>query len=718
MITKISSFLEEHIEKVVLAIVGLVCIWLVITRVLISPNVVTYNNEKYSPREIDQQIREDAKELKFILNQPPESKPPYISKLNGLLDPNDPVRQGIHGDLQSGFEGLLASAINGVNTRWSIPIPDNISTEIGGGKEYALSLTDGVIGEVQDVAVEHIRAAAYIPTLLVTPEVPYESAAPEPNDIDLITVEAKFDVEQLYKSFHESFAGIDVPEQWRDPCLAVPVFAAVQLQRQELLDDGSWSDWQDVLRSKIDHRKKMFEIIEHVENLPPGKIKVRLLSFNDPEVRMDLLQPQAYQIASANQEWFTPSLHKKFVDLQKKEKLQQRRDEIEAQKEEKERERGQMRDDRRGGTLGTGRYGGGGTYSEGYGGTEGLYGTRGIRSRGSRESGRTGRTDMGLYDDSGLTGGRQRRPRSRSRSDRDIETDYLMGIEGREIRTVPTVDDVYYEFQEISLELRTDLAKIREPLVFWAHDDTVEQGESYRYRIRLGIFNPIAGTNQFSQQEESLKNQVILWSKFSDTTESVEIPRMLYFFAKDIQEAAKKITVQVSKYLLGYWYSEDFPVRYGEVIGKLVESEPEEPRDRLTSRLYGYVPPEQQTMEPEAIDYSTAAVLVDAVVVNDWSGTGLLHPRHYFDMLYSFDGANIEHMSIKPGNWSAELLEIFSEIRSSQRETKEPLRAWDSKVSGRRRLRAPGAEEYEEEEEYYDEEMMLMEEMMGGRRRY
>jgi len=738
-IKKIGSFLEEHIEKVVLAVVGLVCIWLMITRVLISPNVVAYNNEKYSPREIDKQIREDAKELEFIINQPPDSKLAYISKLNGPLDPNDLVREGVHGDLQSGFEGLLASAISGVDTRWSIPIPDYISTEVDGGREYALPLTDGVIGEVKDVAVEHIRAAAYVPTLLVTQDVRYESAAPEPNDIDLVTVEAKFDVEQLYRRFRESFTGDDVRDEWRDPCLAVPVFAAVQLQRQELSDDGSWSDWQDVHRSKIDHHKRMFEIIEDVENLPPGKIKVRLLNFNDPEVRMDLLQPQAYQIASANQEWFPPSLHKKFLDLQNKEKLEQRREEIETKKEEKERELDQRREGRRGGALGsrsgTGGVYGGGAYSEGYGGTEGLYGTSRTRQRAVRGDRRTGRADRGLYDDSGLygegelAGGRQRRPGSRSRNERDIETDYLAGIDGREIRRGPTVDDVYYEFQEISLTLRTDLAKMREPLVFWAHDDTVEPGKSYRYRIQLGVFNPVAGTKQFIKQDKSLKNQVVLWSKFSDVTESVEIPRMLYFFAKDIQEAAKKITVQVSKYVLGYWYSEDFPVRQGEVIGKVVESEREEPKDRLGRRplslssgrsRYSYVTPQEQTTEPEAIDYSTSTVLVDAVAVNDWSGAGLLHPRHYFDMLYSLDGTNIEHMPIKPGNWSIELLDKFNEIKRSQRETKEPLRAWDSKVGGLRRLRAPGAEEYEEMEEgYYDEEYdLMMEEMMGGMRRY
>jgi len=185
---------------------------------------------------------------------------------------------------------------------------------------------------------------------------------------------------------------------------------------------------------------------------------------------------------------------------------------------------------------------------------------------------------------------------------------------------------------------------------------------------------------------------------------------------------------------LGYWYSEDFQVRHGEAIGKVVESASEDRRRKTEDRssvlrspssvlrspssvirppsLVGTLP--GQAIEPESIDYSTGAVLVDAVAVNDWAGSGNLHPRHYFDMLYSFDGTNIERMPIQPGNWSADLLSIYNQINRLQRETKETLRSWDSRVGGPRRGRAPGAPGYEGmEEEYYDEYDLMMEEMMG-----
>ncbi len=779
IIKKVGYFLEAHIEKIVFAVIGVVCIWLLIFRVLISPDAVSYNNEKFGPGEIDKRIREQAKELEYKLNQPPETKLDYVSRLTGALDPNDPVRAGIWANMQHGFTGLFDSAISGINTNMFIPVPPPISSQISDGKEYALPVANGVIGEVTDVAVEYIRAAAYVPTQPVSEDVPYENAMPQADDIDLVTVEAKFDVAELYRKFHESFDSDFVRQEWRDPCLAVPIFAAVQLQRQELLDNGGWSDWLTVPRSKIDNRKRMFEIVESIESLPAGGIAVRLLQFNEPDMKMDLLQPQAYQIASANEEWFPPVLHRKYLDLRKKEKTEQRRVEIENKKQEDERDRTQRVEDRRGSggaTTGTGTYGartdsrsGRSGTTEGYGNTtDGLRGTRGTRSRTGRTDRtdrtdrRTGQTDGGLYGDVGMYGDRGQaggRSSATNRSggrgrerDRNAQTDdYMMGIEGRDIRDIqakPSSEDVYLDFEKLLITEWTDMSKMREPLTFWAYDDTTKLGKSYRYRIRLGVFNPIAGTNKFKEQSKSYKDVVILWSEFSDITEPVHVPQRLYLFAKEIQEAAKMVTVQVSKYVLGYWYSKDFVVRQGEVIGKVVEVErpvANEPRglrgypmgeagqagryssmrdpqrpEYPSARLGTGMRLEDRTGEPESVDYSTSAVLVDAVSVNDLWIKGGARSRPYYDMLYSLDGTTIERMPISEGNWTENLKIAFNDIRILQREQKEPLRGWESRVSGRRTLgqRAPGSDIYEGSDGMYGEYDMMYEDMMGGGRRY
>ena len=55
---KIIEIFEKHVEKMILGIVGLVCLWLFFTRVLLCPNKVEYNGEKYRPGRIDVEISE------------------------------------------------------------------------------------------------------------------------------------------------------------------------------------------------------------------------------------------------------------------------------------------------------------------------------------------------------------------------------------------------------------------------------------------------------------------------------------------------------------------------------------------------------------------------------------------------------------------------------------------------------------------------------------
>ena len=158
--------------------------------------------------------------------------------------------------------------------------------------------------------LEHIRAVAYVPGVEINQENVYNQAISEPNDIDLVTVEFQFDIAALYKSFNDSFAGPKVKDQWRDKTLAEPVFAAVQLQRQQQLPDGSWRRiGKDVPRSKIDVYRQLLNIIEDVEKLSTGGMQVRLLQYKERNVQLDLLQPDCYRIASAREEWFPPSFH-------------------------------------------------------------------------------------------------------------------------------------------------------------------------------------------------------------------------------------------------------------------------------------------------------------------------------------------------------------------------------------------------------------------------
>ncbi|MCP4260047.1 MAG: hypothetical protein GY774_21405 [Planctomycetes bacterium] len=713
---KIGSFFEAHIEKIVLMIVGFVCIWLMITRVIFSPNQVSYDGGKYSPSAIDEQVYRKAQELQDKINIPPEDQAPY--------QPKSPE-----------FIALLDSSISDIDVTVWPPIPyevDGASKGPGGGGKFNLP----VIGSVSDVAIGHIRAAAYVPTDVITAENTYDKAPSEPNDIDLVTVEAKFDIEGLYKRFKQSFVD-DVPQEFSDPCLAKPIFAAVQLQRQQLGEGGSWSDWQNIPRSKIDHYGQLFEIVEDSSSFPPGRLKVTKLQFEDWQLQIDLLQPEAYSMASAKEEWYPPVIHRKYLDIQRKEVAEEKRKARED--EQKSSDRTDSRRSRRTGGIGgtTGRGGGGGFSDMGAGGYGGMGGDssrrRGSsRTTGSSRGGRGGRAGGAQSYEGGGLGGSTGRTRGRSRG-RNTEQgglgmeDYggMLGMPGdRLTRRGPSMMDVYDEYDKIRITGRTLLEKMKEPMAFWAHDDTVEPRKYYRYRIRLGVFNPVAGTNQLSEQDISRKNEVVLWSEFSDITEPVEIPGRMYFFAKHIREPANIVTVQVSKYVLGYWYSEDFKVSPGDVIGSVVETETEpDPRQRraelgrgmmdprmmgsdrgmMDPRMMGsFGQPQEKSVVPETIDYSTGIVMVDAVAVNDWSGDKNLTARRYYDMLYSTDGTDIEHMPVRTAYWAKDLQNWYGKISTLENETREPFKG---KSSGRRARPGgrPGGEDMGGYEDMYME---------------
>jgi len=734
LLGKIGRFCENHVEKLVLVIVCLVCAWLFFTKVIFSPNGVPYDGKTFSPSQIDKYIQTKADDLRAssMGSASGGQEKGYVSKITGPIDPNDPVVAEVFVGRPKprSFLEVLQSPL-AFMTSGDAVVAQKTTRRGPELPRYSLPR----VGSVTDVAVSYIRAAAYVPLDPVTPETTYSQVETEPNDLDLVTVEAKFDVAELYRQFRAHFAGTEVEkEAWRDPCLAEPKFAAVQLQRQQRLDDGRWSDWVEVPRTQVEANRQLFTVIENVRDLPPGGLNVRLMHFDNKATTMALLQPEAYQIASSEEDWFPPTFYKKFKELQRKVEIEERRKEREEQR------------DRQDTTAGGGRrrdnaLGGGGTSSRdrtpgrrrdtaggGMGaGNQAMYGgAQTQRTRGAR-----GRTRPGAGMDPTMAGGGARGGRTGRRGGMDQGYDmgggYPMGGVGGRLEV--TTDEVYFEFAQAKMNYMTDLAKEKDPVLFWAMDDTAQPGGAYRYRIRLGVFNPVAGTDKLTDRDMDKKDQVILWSDASETTEVVEIPKRLYFFAKDVQEKTKTATVEVARYALGYWRTEDFRVQPGEVIGEEKEPEPEEePTRRAMGRMgggritgaagrdmmgagpygaggrgmmpggmYGAQKPGDETT-PDIIDYRTHAVLIDLVPVNDWGPN--LKPRVYHDMLYTADGVNIEHMPVSTRNWPKNLLSAYQGIVLAKRKEPEPFR--DFQQTGRGRGGAGGMNPYGGGEMQYD----------------
>jgi hypothetical protein len=522
-----------------------------------------------------------------------------------------------------------------VNIESKINWPVPTSVELRQERKYRIP----AVGSVKDVSVDFIRTAAYVPKVEITAENRADEKSYEPNDIDLVTVQGSFDIGALKESFQSCFAGKEVREEWRDTSFAHPVFAAVQLERQSQGADGQWSEeWENVGRLKIEPYVAEFRVIEDANELPSGGVMVRLLKMSDAKVQVSLLQPEPYQIASSEEEWFPPVLHKKYITTQKERELQERRDEMAKQRDEKKQEQDQMRQQRQTArppkavaSEPTGRGGGGG------GG-------------------------MGADDYMKMLGGSGTAP-TRSSPSRTVRDRRSEPADDKPVKAAKPGSDttVYDEMNKIQLKSK-DFGKATEPIVFWAYDDTVKPGHNYRYRVRLGVFNPVAGTGQIVAEDTPYNNKAVLWSQYSDITDAVEIPQRMYFFPIEVQEAAKQVDLQVCKYALGYWHSAQFKVKRGEVIGNHMAIEPNEKNTEVTL--------------PEEIDYTTGAVLVDVVAINDWSGDKNIQARHYFDVLYSFDGLKMERMASKQMYWPEELRIRYNEVKSMEKKPKLAFKGW------------------------------------------
>jgi hypothetical protein len=642
MSKKRDNLFELYIDKVVLGVAGLLSLWLLWVFVLGSPYATEYDGQKLSPGQIDKYIEKQG--IEQLLSKLEEAPKPKVYDQTKKKAPQ--------------FTKMVQCSINRIDESVCIPIP-------GYGRKVAVDsriYTLPEIGEVGDVAVEHYRSVVHKPLEPVGSDNPYSMALTEFGDIDIVTVQASFDTASLYKNFEQSFSGRLVRRDWQDKNLAKPVFAAVDLQRRRKLDNGSFGKWEAVGRTKVDGLKAMLESIpekiddKHTTNL-------LMVKFDEFSIRRGILQPATYEFAASNDDWLAPTFHKEYAKL-----MEEERDKLRREQQQFGRGTSDPLGRGVGGRMGAvgGRGGRAGALGgRGGGGRTGAVGGRGARAGGS--GGRGGRTEA--LGSRGRGADRGRRSTRGGAAAGRYGTPQPGDERGKEKKKERKVSDVYEDFKKVLMTEKKTLDKMREPLLSWAHDDTVVPGESYQYRIRLGVFNPIAGRDWFRENQEDYKDKPILWSEYSKETEIVDVPLMMHFFPLDVvAKEEKAVKIKVAKFHNGKWRSEDFQVRPGEMIGNVVERKPAEGENLLGS--YGVGKTNEAGNTVELIDFSTGASLVDVVQTSDWTGINRLQQRDYADVLYSKDDdeASIAHLAVKTRNWPEELQQEFGKIRAAESE--------------------------------------------------
>ncbi|MEE9366486.1 MAG: hypothetical protein V3W44_07360, partial [Dehalococcoidales bacterium] len=315
---KKGNLLEQHAEKIVLGVVGIISVVLLWVFVLSSPNAVKIDGKKLGPGKIDLYIKGQADQLDAALNKPPierQDRPP--------------------GAMMKSFAREMGNTIEEVPD-FQIPGVAPNPTAVEEKRLYAMP----DVGRVDLVVAEAIRGAAHVPLDEIGPDNPYDKAMTQVDDIDLVTVQVSFDVAALHRNFTQSFVmGRNVKNEWKDEELATPVFASAQLQRRRSLEGGRWSEWEVVPRPRIDQYRAKLNVPEKVDDLAYD-INVQKTQFKAFEFQQNLLQPRPYNFASSNAVWLTPSFHKEYVEIEERDKKASIREERERGREERVRDRG------------------------------------------------------------------------------------------------------------------------------------------------------------------------------------------------------------------------------------------------------------------------------------------------------------------------------------------------------------------------------------------
>ncbi|MFI4913241.1 MAG: hypothetical protein ACIAQZ_16410 [Sedimentisphaeraceae bacterium JB056] len=587
------NILEQYAHFIILGVAGLVAAALLFKFVIMSPNSDDFMGQTVTPSNVDETVKDYSRRIESGLQSDPEPKGRYASKAPK-------------------FESLLDNSLEGIELSYfTFPGEDSAATE--SLREYAVP----ELPSPKDMVADDLRTVAHVPVVQLQIEDSYDTIATNVEDVDVVTVQATVDMTSLYESFERTFAGRSLKAQWRDPALAKVIFAGVQLQRQELVA-GQWTDWQVVPRTKIDKYSNTFSEVYGSDD--PSSAEILMPQFIIPELWKDSLQPPMYDVAQLDFNWYPPAL---LGDYQKElENLEKER-----QRAEREASRTSTRDrrdtrDRRTTTPNVG------------GGDMGGMGMPGMGGMGGGMPGM----------DTGNT--RERRTRDTRRTTRE-ETP----------SRVQQSRDFDREYNDLLIGENEDLSRLRDDVVVWAHDDTVEPGKTYRYRLRYGVFNPVAGKGWYPDEYSEYNDQIVLWSQFTDVTDPFHIDLRQYIFPTGVK--ANGVVVKVAKLNLGNWQTHDFFVNPGEFIGYEVEQE----KKVATTTRYNRDLKDNET-ETETVDYYTGIVFLDLVDVKDWELAGVVKERTYQSMVYSEDN-NILSLPTKDRFWPQTLVDAQKMINSS-----------------------------------------------------
>ncbi|HMN97686.1 MAG TPA: hypothetical protein PKC43_14555 [Phycisphaerales bacterium] len=573
------SFVEQHIEKIVLGVAALGLVGVAVWQFALRSNTVTMGGREVPPGAVDRELVERATALADRLR---DDAPADLSAFDrpptkGAAELAEAMRSKVSGTerlarLSPALGARLLPIDLGADTWYFEPRP---------GAPAILAEVVQTADALDDRAV------------IDFPELAARFRGSGPKDIVWTTPAAVIDPAALRSELRRAELGANppksqVPTPWYNDALMI---VDVVFERETLRPDGSWGDRVEVqpIPGQLSYRP---QIVGGAD----AAFSQRLLgSLATPSVQQQILQPEF--LPTRNSAFVQPSMPVASASASGNEAAEQLLDLLTRLRDERSRKDAELT--RLGGPLEDDRR----------------------DRREERDESDRGGSGSGAPPPGGGLGGGFSGPRggSTDRSEADAEREKRRRqLLTRELRRLAErITRVERELGEIAPELLADRSARgtgvidlagETPVLVWAHDLGVEPGRTYRYRAMARLFNPFfARSRQLVAEQARLAESLALPTAWSEWSRPVDVTPPVAFFLTRAAPGEGPLGAGIARFEIyrlhdGKWRRDEMSVSPGDRVGRVIES------------ARGGLPIEAAAgAAPVAIDFGTEWYVVDII---------------------------------------------------------------------------------------------------------
>lgn len=527
--------LEQHVEKIVVVAVGAVLLGVIAQQFLTQPNEVKVGSETLSPGRAYEPVKKAAQVLK--------------GQLESANPPLEPGFESSGKDMQKEFVRLTSG---GIAPRPRIA-PLGPSVVLGGGQVKA---SDAPFAEITLPTPTPAVAASFWATISPEevaehPELAALLPKEQPFDRPFVSIESSFDVKALIETLladPDSGGPIEAMPQgwWRDGIEAV----VVEAEREKLNSDGSWAS-PTTLPGMIGRPLFVMAWNESVKTTSDMQSQIKTAREQSSQV----LRPSFYQTLGG-QEWSAPSILAARaaanidpnVIESKKAELAKIQADLAAKKDELAK----------------------------------LPAPEQPKKPEPIKPGEKAPPPAPRAPEAPREPGKPNAPVQNTASIRTRLNNEIRSLENRE-RTISAEVGRFMPQGALAGDAAAAGASFlsQDSVRFWVHDATASPGEKYRYRVRLGINNPLFGRGMLLKEDQrKLAENSILKSPWSEWSAPVDVDRAEYFFVTSATpdnetSGAARASVELFKFYFGHYRKQTAGMNIGDplsgeiILGKL-----------------------------------------------------------------------------------------------------------------------------------------------------